>query len=125
MGIGWRLRGAETADRARVDAQRALAEGVLAAAVELTGRLDGGREVCVADSKHRGARAELVAVEARSRVGRHGRMVYSGRVESCAVKRYVVAGQLSSGAARDDMQDVAFALRAAPAKRRLLLFCQQ
>jgi len=52
-------------------------------------------------------------------------MVSSGRVEGCAVKRYIGAGQLSSGATRDDMQGAAFALRAAPAKRRLLLFCQQ
>src|ERR1035437_5351110 len=114
MGIGCRLGGAETANRAHGDAQRALAEGARAAAVELTGRLDGGRELCVADSKHRGARAELEAVEAKNRVVRHGRMVSSGRVEGCAVKRYVGAGQLSSGATRDDMQDAAFALGAAP-----------
>lgn len=75
MGIGCRLQGVETANRARGDAQRALAEGVSAAAVELVGRLDGGRELCVADSKHRGARAGLEAVEARNRFGRQGGML--------------------------------------------------
>src|ERR1700733_885186 len=125
MGIGCHLRGVETADRARGDAQRALAEGGRAAAVELTGRLDGGRELCVAGSKHRGARAELVAVEARSRIGRQGRMVSSGRVEACEANHQAGTGRLNSGKTRDDMKRAAFALRARSAEGRILLFCQQ
>jgi hypothetical protein len=125
MGIECRLRRVETADRARGDAQRAMAEGGRAAAVELTGRLDGGCELCVAGSKRRGARAELVAVEARSRVERQGRMVFSGRVEACEANRQAGAGRLNSGKTRDDMKRAAFALRARSAERRLLLFCQQ
>ena len=96
MGIGCRLRGAERANRARGDAQRAPAERVRTAALGLTGRLDGGRELCAADSEHRGARAELVAVETRSRVGRQGRMVFSGRVEACEANRQTGAGRLNS-----------------------------
>jgi hypothetical protein len=112
MGIGCRLRGAETANRARGDAQRAMAEGVRAAAVELAGRLDCGRELCVADSKHRGARAGLEAAEAGNRVGRQDRMVCSGGVEGCAVKRWVWAGRVNGGATCDDTQSAAFALGA-------------
>jgi hypothetical protein len=68
MGIGCRLRRAETANRAREDAQLAMAERVRAAAGNLTGRLDGCCEVCEADSKHRGARAGRESVAVRSRV---------------------------------------------------------
>jgi len=125
MGIGCRLRGTETANRANRDAQWALSDRGRAAAADLTERLDGDREVCVADSKHRGARAWLEAVGARNRVGRQDRMVSSGRVEGCAVSRYAGAGWFDSGTTCDDVQGAAFALRSAPAKRRPLLFCQQ
>ena len=87
MGIGCRLREAETANRARDDVQLAMADRVLAAAVHLIGQLDDSRELRLSDSRHRGARAELEAVEAKNRVVRHGRMVSSGRVEGCAVER--------------------------------------
>ena len=125
MGIGCRPRGAETANRVRRDAQWALAERVRVSAVDLAGRLDVCRGPRGVDSRHRGARTGLEAVEAKNRVGRQGRKVSSGRVEGCAVKRCVGAGELRSGAARDDMQDAAFALGAGPAKRRPLLSCQQ
>ena len=87
MGIGWRLRGAEAANRARDDVQLAMAERVLAVSVHLMRRLDDRRELRFFDSRHRGARAELEAVEAKYQVGRQGRMVSSGRVEGSAVKR--------------------------------------
>ena len=112
MGIGYRLRGAETVDRARGDAQRGPAKGVRVSAVGLRRRLGvclGWRGV---DSRHRGARTGLEGVEAKNRVGRQSRMVSSGRVEGCAVKRYVGAGELDSGTTRDDMQGAAFALGA-------------
>ena len=72
MGIGRRLRGTETANRARDDVQLAMAERVLAVSVHLMRRLDDGRELRFVDSRHRGARAELEAVETRNRVGRQG-----------------------------------------------------
>jgi len=112
MGIGCRLRGVDTADRARGDAQRALAEGGRAGAVELTGRLHVFRGLCGVDSRHRGARTGLDAVEAKYRFVRQGRMVSSGRVEGCALNRWAVAGRLNSGVTRNDMQSAAFALRA-------------
>ena len=87
MGIGCRLRGAEAANRARDDVQLAMADRVFVAAVRLIGRLDGCRGLRGVDSRHRGAMAGLEAVEARNRFGRQGRMVSSGRVEGCAVKR--------------------------------------
>jgi hypothetical protein len=64
-----------------------MADRVVATTANLTGRLDGCRGLCGVDSRHRGARAGLEAVEARSRVGRQGRMVSSGRVEGYAVNR--------------------------------------
>jgi hypothetical protein len=56
------------------------------AAAAADGEVGWCRELCGADSRHRGARAGLEAVEARNRVGRQDRMVSSGRVEGCAVK---------------------------------------
>ena len=112
MGIGCRLRGAEAANRARDDVQLAIADRVLAVSVHLMRRLDESRELRSFDSRHRGARTGLEGVEAKNRVGRQSRMVSSGRVEGCAVKRYVGAGELDSGTTRDDMQGAEFALGA-------------
>jgi hypothetical protein len=44
-------------NRARGDAQLAMADGVRAVSAQLTGRLDGCRELCGADSRHGGAGA--------------------------------------------------------------------
>jgi hypothetical protein len=57
MEIGYRLGRAETVNRARGDAQLAMADRVGAVSGQLTGRLDGCRELCGADSRHGGARA--------------------------------------------------------------------
>ena len=57
MGIGYRLGRAEMVNRARGDAQLAMADGVRAVFAQLTGRLDGCRELCGADSRHGGAGA--------------------------------------------------------------------
>ena len=74
--------------------------------------MDGDSELCAADWKHRGAKAGRYPAAGRSRFVIQGRMVSSGRVEGCAVKRYVGAGELDSGTTRDDMQGAAFALGA-------------
>jgi hypothetical protein len=65
--------------------QLAIADGFLVGALQLIGRLDVCRGPRGVDSRHRGARAGLEAVEAKSRVGRQGCMVSSGRVEGYAV----------------------------------------
>ena len=57
------LQGAETANRAPGDVQLAMADRALAAAVHLIGRLGGSRELRLSDSRHKGARAGLDAVE--------------------------------------------------------------
>ena len=87
MGIGCRLWGVETASRARDDVQLAMADRVFAVSVHLMRRLDDSRELRLFDSRHRGARAGLEAVEAWSQVGRQDRMVSSGSVEGCTVNR--------------------------------------
>ena len=105
MGIDCRLRRAKTADWARRDPRRAVAELVRAAAVGVTGSLGRCRELCGADSRHKGAMAEREAVGARNRVGGQGRMACSRRVEGCAVK-------LNCGRTCHDVQSAAFALGA-------------
>jgi hypothetical protein len=110
MGIGCRLRGAEVAKRAGDDVQLAMAECVLAVSVHLTRRLDDSRELRLFDSRHRGARAGLQAVEAWSQVGRQDRMVSSGSVEGCTVNRKTGTGRLNRGTTHDDTQGAAFAL---------------
>lgn len=92
MGIGYRLRGVETANRAQAERKLAMADPVCVASVDQVGRLDGCREQCGVDSKHTGARAGLEAVAVRGRVGRHVRMFCSGRVEGYAMKHLAGTG---------------------------------
>jgi hypothetical protein len=85
MGIECFLLRVGVSSKTRERLALAMAERIRTGVANLTGRLDGCRELCGANSQHRAARAELEAVEVRNRVGRQDRMASLRGVEGCAV----------------------------------------